>query len=349
MPVELRDREGTLTARGYRELLVQSRREQLSQSRESLGRLMETYDLAAENLIRRLRNPDADWLTPRQTIRNESVRQMLSEIDGVLTNLATDTRTMLDAGMLELAENAVRREARAAEKVGWHNDPFLFANQSRTFEATNGIEVVVDFSRVAEQAVEAAANRYYRDGLRLSDRLYRLDTTMRQTVEDVIVAGIAEQAPAVLLASRLEDALSAPGQKTPRYLSMRIARTEINNAHREAHIRSLLTESGQLKGYASGIRWNLSLSHPEPDICDVWAGVDMGMGAGLYLPDQVPVDHPHGLCYQTTELRELPGVAGPSKPANVGAVPEGQIAYYAEQVGDPVAVALLDQRGRIAA
>ena len=61
--------------------------------------------------------------------------------------------------------------------------------------------------------------------------------------------------------------------------------------------------SAERAPWVDGVKWNLSASHPKPDICDDWATQDSdGLGAGCYLPRNAPVDHPNGLCFLTDVL-----------------------------------------------
>lgn len=52
-----------------------------------------------------------------------------------------------------------------------------------------------------------------------------------------------------------------------------------------------------------GIKWNLSKSHKEPDICDTWANQDLyGLGPGVYATGKVPPGHDGCHCYLTDVL-----------------------------------------------
>lgn len=90
---------------------------------------------------------------------------------------------------------------------------------------------------------------------------------------------------------------STPGGVS--YAAMRLARTEINNAFHDRQ-RTIAQE----RPWVKGVKWNLSKSHPAPDICDVYAREHSeGMGKGIYLSHEVPdKPHPHCLCWMTYEL-----------------------------------------------
>lgn len=72
-----------------------------------------------------------------------------------------------------------------------------------------------------------------------------------------------------------------------------IARTEINYTYRDA-----LVQLHKNKPWVEGYRWNLSLSHPKKDICDLWAE------GSPYDDDELPTGHPNCLCYLTIEFKD---------------------------------------------
>lgn len=83
------------------------------------------------------------------------------------------------------------------------------------------------------------------------------------------------------------------------YAAMRLARTEINNTF---HDRAI--QNGQDRPWVQAMKWNLSGSHPQPDICNELAdGHSDGLGRGLYKADEVPEKpHPQCFCYMTYDL-----------------------------------------------
>lgn len=324
------------TADDYRRLLVRARRQQLEDTTANLQRLAETYTAAARDIAARIEAlPDES----QRTEWTQAQFQLLRDIDARLIALQRDYAGLLDVSRLDSAQAAANREREIGALVAAPVDVTLFPDLSRTVTLSDGAELTASFGRLAREAVDALTTRYYRDGLRLSDRLYQLDRAARTVIEDTLVQGVTEGLSARNLAARMRDNLAAAGASNPRYQAMRIARTEINNAHREATVRAAIDPvTGAARSYLQGVRWNLSGSHPAADICDVWAAHDEGLGPGVYSPGTTPVDHPNGLCYLTPELVAFPGVGGPGKAPDVNAVSRTQVAYYAAQ-GDPAAVA----------
>lgn len=84
------------------------------------------------------------------------------------------------------------------------------------------------------------------------------------------------------------------------YAIRRVVRTEMATASHRAVIGSTI-EDDLIVGYL----WRLSGSHPVADICDVYAGVDFGLGKGVFPKDRVPAGkaHPHCMCSLTPTTR----------------------------------------------
>lgn len=93
---------------------------------------------------------------------------------------------------------------------------------------------------------------------------------------------------------------SVTGKGTVAYNALRLARTEVNQAYHDA--QNMAAEGNPL---IKGMKWHLSGSHPERDICDDWAEENAhGLGPGIFPVGQTPKDHPNGLCFLTTIYHE---------------------------------------------
>ena len=182
------------------------------------------------------------------------------------------------------------------------------------------VPVSVATSRVSQDAVRFVRNFIARDGLQLSDRIFRIDRAAREniisTLERAVVQGQgAAQAARELLsrgepvsaqvASKIEEANSArlsaqvkqilAGEKSPMNDALRLMRTEINRAHGEAYMMS----GGDHPDFA-GWKYLLSPAHPKPDICDLLSSQNLhGLGDGVYPSrDETPWPaHPNTLSF----------------------------------------------------
>ncbi len=150
------------------------------------------------------------------------------------------------------------------------------------------------------------------DGYTLSDRGWRAAEGTRKAIDNLLAAEIAKGTSAVELADKLEPYLWPEAAKvrtvTPygddgSYWARRLARTEITAAAgRSLHNAALANV------YVSGIKWNLSLSHPCCDICDELAagGPD---GGGVYPKDDPPLYPAHPHCVTPGQMVET--ISGP--------------------------------------
>jgi len=150
---------------------------------------------------------------------------------------------------------------------------------------------------VPSLAVEDAYNRVWRDGLKLSDRIWALDRHTRNELESIVgqfmISGAPASDPETI--ARLEwllnpDRVGITTKLHGRSVSFdaaRLLRAERSIAYQEAQVYSAMRNPA-----AIGIAWILSSRHPRDDICDDYARHDEGLGRGVYRPENLPV-RPH--------------------------------------------------------
>jgi hypothetical protein len=174
------------------------------------------------------------------------------------------------------------------------------------------------FATVPTMALRNVTNRLWTDGFNFSDRVWQMNDYTKNSVNDIISAGVARGESAVNLSKDLRSFLLDPtlkpgttwttaikpsvsGRGTINYNALRLARTELNNAYRET-----LVLSNEVNPVTLGLHYNTSSSHGTSDICDVWENIDQwGMGPGNYPAGKAPIDHPNGLCYYTEIIRPV--------------------------------------------
>jgi hypothetical protein len=194
----------------------------------------------------------------------------------------------------------------------------------------SGIQLVK--ARVNTAATEAMWSRSV-NGLHLSDRIWRTSQTAARTMRDVVRESVALGNDAVETARMLDTyvrggartlaskypnmqertantwpmgmtfqeakekgLLKPTGRRFPNdvcYESLRLARTETSAAYGEGTI----TAARMAPSY-TGMRWLLSATHPEQDVCDSLSSADFGNGKGVYPPGDEPLQpaHPNCLC-----------------------------------------------------
>lgn len=187
--------------------------------------------------------------------------------------------------------------------------------------------VGIDIGSLAEDAARFVRNFVARDGLQLSDRLWRLDRGARQAVEEQLESAVLQGESASRAARDfLARGESIPGDvarkidaaradRVKRSLgaqllrnddsayshALRVMRTEINRAHGEAFRAGM-----QRHPQVIGERFVLSPAHPQVDVCDFHANANLhGLGPGVYPVGRSPWPaHPNTLSYLEPVFRD---------------------------------------------
>jgi hypothetical protein len=192
-------------------------------------------------------------------------------------DLGRVTRQGVEAGYLKAAEAAEDVLLRTFTQHGVNKEPYLSWWRE---QARSGIANVLAKSK---------------NNIPLSRAVYKTQALASGLVDRTIKRGL-------LLGNNAKDiAKSVKGLIDPNvaggvsYAAHRLARTEINHAYQTSQAERYAGEP-----WTKGMQWNLSKSHPKPDICNELATRNVhGLGAGVYPVGQRPDSHPNCLCYQT--------------------------------------------------
>lgn len=155
-----------------------------------------------------------------------------------------------------------------------------------------------------EAIEELLAGGMYKDRKGLSERIWLYTKNFEKDIDYIIAQGLAEKKSTFEIAKDLEKYVNPKAKKdfewnkiypninkTIDYNALRLARTSINHAFQQAQIRS-----AKKNPYTKGIRWESALAHGRTcSLCRERDGT-------LYNVDNVPLDHPNGLCTTTVEL-----------------------------------------------
>lgn len=192
-----------------------------------------------------------------------------------------------------LGQTAAARQAEAAAvaiEQAWDWDQILLTRIGLTADQRAAMKA--SLLQTADRSVQAAVTRITGGGMPLSRRVYRTRDLSSGLVDRRINSALARGLNWSQFAGEVKGLINPNTAGGVSYAAKRLARTEINNAY---HAMSVAQTRD--KPWATGMKWNLSRSHPEPDLCDLYAD------RGPYQPDAVPAKpHPHCLCYVTPEL-----------------------------------------------
>lgn len=216
-------------------------------------------------------------------LRAEQLRAVREVIDPLSTQLWTQVGQVTELGMFAQAKLAADQALDRDWLNGMPGQAVMqYANQIH-YDANVVVHGLV--SRRAEGFQHTLSERIYANGKRTT-------TAVGKIVDRALVQQLSARELARSVRSHFRP--DVPGGTS--YAAMRLARTEINNAHHFTTIK--LSED---RPWVLGYKWNLSSSHPRPDPCDDLAKNDHdGMGPGVFAKGNAPGrPHPNCLCYLT--------------------------------------------------
>lgn len=214
--------------------------------------------------------------------RAKQLEVIKAGIDPISTAMWTQTGKLTEVGMFAQA----RLAADQALDRDW------FAGMSPNAVGQYARHMHIEASAGIQSVLSRRTNGYT-----LSERIYANGKATTQQVGRIVERGLVLQRSAREIAGATQRYFRPDVPGGASYAAMRLARTEINNAHHYTTIRQ-----GQNRPWVIGFKWNLSHSHPRPDPCDDLADADNGMGPGIWPKDSAPDrPHPQCLCYLTVE------------------------------------------------
>jgi len=266
----------------YAEYLARARERFARQEAATVDQLRRAYLHARESVLRDLRDlpPDA-----RRSLQARHWADLAMRLD--------QRASELSAGILDALHVGIRVTSRAAADAGAAVTASVIVDRAASVRAM--------FADINERAAMAFIARTGRDGLQLSDRVWRVGRNYRRAILNLTQDAVVRGEDAKTLARRLERYLQ-PGArhemsdavrrrlKVPAdisYEAYRLAATELNNSFHE----STIMVGRATPGY-QGIYWRLSPAHKIPDVCDDLAAHN---GTGFWPAGSEP-SKPHPLC-----------------------------------------------------
>lgn len=277
------------TRAAIRRASQQARNAMRDLDRETVDALLALYGDAADEVRAAIRGRvDASELVPVNHLRD-----LLRQIEDVIERLGERRNALLVQGLEDAAALGVR--------------PYTLPGVAAVGSVATAGEAQAALTsaaamRVSEEAAAFVQSFTAADGLKLSDRLWRLDQGAKETlgraIGQAVVSGwdaakaaaqfmYAGKAVPLDVSARLKgakagalaraaDLLTGDGGEV--WKADRVFRTEINRAHGTAYMAGAERTPG-----FGGFRFLLSPRHPKPDICDLLAAQNLyGLGAGVY-------------------------------------------------------------------
>ena len=169
-----------------------------------------------------------------------------------------------------------------------------------------GLKIQGAYSHVPEDVVaRISTGRVYQPGWSLSKSIWKDTQKIHSEIDTVIAKGVAEQKSTYAIAKELEKYVN-PSAKKPwdwgkvypgcrkqiDYNAQRLARTLVNHAYQQS-----IVQTCQGNPFITGIQWIADGGERTCPIC-------MERDGHIYPVDEVPLDHPNGLCTQAAVMAE---------------------------------------------
>lgn len=217
-------------------------------------------------------------------VRAGQTSLVLREIRVLMSSLFGDVGRTIQDGRLNAAETAARGEDILLEYLRQNG---LAGDADKLLESFV-VQARQGFANIRAKALNA---------IPLSSQVYRTQALATNAVNRLVSRGILLGQGSKQIAASVRDLIRPDVKGGVSYAAMRLARTELTNAFRTAQEERYKDEP-----WTRGMRWNLSGSHPAPDICNKLAAEDRhDLGEGIYPIGQRPNSHPNCLCYLTPE------------------------------------------------
>lgn len=300
--------------RAYAEYLLSARQEFQRGQAATVEQIQDVYRRAADGLARDIAEASPD------SLRHAHLTALQQKLDRRVREMNQETLAAVHQGIW-------RSSAAGSSVVAG-----VTAAQMQGVVAKAAVDSL--FAGINERATLAMLARTRRDGLMLSDRVWRCGESARQSVTTIIEDAVARgqsakttarlvqqyMQPNIWTAHKLETRRRLGVSKDVSYQAMRLARTEMNNAFLEG----MVAANQHSPGYR-GIYWRLSPQHAIFDICTDMSN-DLSHGEpGFYPKGEEPV-RPHPQCVLGGTVVSGPRVVGSATRWYEGEIVEMQTA-----------------------
>ncbi|MBU3208532.1 hypothetical protein KPL28_02645 [Clostridium algidicarnis] len=269
----------------YLELIEKAQKQRIRLTKDQTKHTRELYKDVAKDLERSAKRANKDSLSERWLLDyRKQFKTDIKELNKIL-------RKDIESSMLESAKHA----------TGIQTDFFNLVDIRYKLDSKETFSNM--FSKIPQQSLEELINgEFYKDGKGLSERLWFHGKKANAEFDYIIQKGLVEKKSTYELAKDLSGYVNPDikkdwdfkkiypgvGNKKIEYNSLRLAVTSISHAYQLSMQRSC-----KANPFVEGIEWHTSNSHRGP--CELCVSRE----GKVYTPDELPLDHPLGVCYFT--------------------------------------------------
>ncbi|CEI72937.1 hypothetical protein [Romboutsia hominis] len=277
-----------MASKDYLRLCEEAQRKKLNLAKKQEQQIKQIYNDMYKNLSKKLKKVNPGTLTERYL--EELQKELAKEIKSIHNKVEKIVKKNIDTS-INLANNV-------------QLDFFMQINEQYSLNMKDTFLSM--FSKIPKAAMdEILHGTAYKDRKGLSERIWQYTKKFDKDIDYIISEGIANKKTTYEIAKDLEIYVNPKASKPwewsnvyPNasekvdYNAQRLARTAINHAFQQAQKRSC-----EKNPYVTGIRWVSAGIHGRT--CPTCSDRD----DQLFKVNEVPLDHPNGLC---TTIPEIP-------------------------------------------
>ncbi|NOH14862.1 hypothetical protein [Clostridium cochlearium] len=269
----------------YLELVDKAQKQRIMLTKKQIKNIRDLYRDVAKDLGKRAKRANKDSLSERWLLDyQKQFKKDIKELNKIL-------KIDIEDSMLESAKYATNIQTDFFNLM----DIKYKLNSKETFSNM--------FSKIPQEALqELISGDFYKDGKGLSERLWFHEKEANANFDYIIQKGLVEKKSTYELAKDLSDYVNPEvkkdwdfkniypgvGNKKIEYNSFRLAVTSISHSYQLSMQRSC-----KANPFVEGIEWHTSNSHRGAcTLCQSREGK-------VYKIDELPLDHPNGVCYFT--------------------------------------------------
>lgn len=277
-----------MASKDYLKLCEEAQRKKLNLAKKQEQQIKQIYNDMYKNLSKKLNKVNPEGLTKRYL--DELQKELAKEIKIIHTKVE------------KVIKKNTEKSTNLANNV--QLDFFMQINEQYSLNMKDTFSSM--FSKIPKAAMhEILHGTAYKDCKGLSERIWQYTKKFDKDIDYIVTEGIANKKTAYEIAKDLEIYVNPKASKPwewsnvyPNvsekvdYNAQRLARTAVNHAFQQAQKRSC-----EKNPYVTGIRWVSAGIHGRT--CPTCSDRD----GQLFKVNEVPLDHPNGLC---TTIPEIP-------------------------------------------
>lgn len=248
-----------------------------------------------EEAYREAQEEIAKWSTQNTataSLQTWRLKQLTSQLSTIYQNVYRDVEKQIITDMTTVSQSVI-------------------VDTEEFFSAVH-LKIGESYANVPVEAVNSIRlGEVYQGDWTLSKAIWGDYSVVRNDIETIIAKDLALNKGSLEIAKDLEKFVNPnaakpwdwgkvyPGVRTKiDYNAQRLARTLVSHAYQKS-----IMESAKKNPFAQGVKWLASNSHRTCQLCHDRAENDSyGLGAGVFPADELPLDHPNGMCSYSVVL-----------------------------------------------